>query len=105
MFGIKGTNPEENSAFYELSRLFYASGFHTPQVYGITEDRMYYLQQYLGTTTLADFLKAHKDSDGNYDSEASDMALRAIVDLPKMQFEEHHRQPSITAIPFLPWTR
>lgn len=87
MFGIKGTNPEENTAFYELSRLFYASGFHTPQVYGITEDRMYYLQQYLGTTTLADFLKAHKDSDGNYDSEASDMALRAIADLPKMQFE------------------
>ena len=56
MFGVQGTNPEEDEAFYRLSLEFEKRGLRTPCVYGISEDRMCYLQQYLGTTTLDDLL-------------------------------------------------
>ena len=86
LFGIKGTNAEENEAFYNLSLLFAQREFNTPMVYGISDDRMCYLQQDLGTTTLADFLKTHKSEDGGYDAEAREMLEKVISLLPQMQF-------------------
>lgn len=86
VFGIKGTNAEENDAFYNLSLIFSAKGFPTPQVFGISGDRMYYLQQDLGTTTLADYIKTHKDSEAGYDTSAQEMLKKVIAELPGIQF-------------------
>lgn len=87
VFGIHGTNPEENEAFYNLSLLFAARKFRTPMVYGISDDRMYYLQEDLGTTTLADFLKICKNEDGSYNVTARNLLKLVISELPRMQFE------------------
>lgn len=86
VFGVLGTNPEENEAFHSLSSLFSERNFNIPKVYGISDDRMCYLQQDIGTTTLADFLKDHKEEDGNYDGMAREMLTRTISELPRMQF-------------------
>lgn len=87
VFGIKGTNAEEDLAFYNLSQIFQQRQFHTPKVFAISPDHMYYLQQDLGTTTLADYLKQHKATNGAYDNDAQTMLKRVISQLPRMQFE------------------
>lgn len=87
MFGVKGTCVEENEAFYNLSLLFAARKFHTPQVYALSDDKIYYLQEDIGTTTLADFLKLCKDDKDGYDDMALIMLQLIMTELPQMQFE------------------
>ena len=57
VIGVIGTSQEENRAFYNLSIAFTARKLPVPQVYGIDEDGMRYLQQDLGDKSLYDFLK------------------------------------------------
>lgn len=81
MFGIKGTNAEENESFYNLSLIFGKRGFNVPKVYGISDDKMFYLQQDLGTTTLAEYMKNASEE------EKTTMLDKVISCLPKIQFE------------------
>lgn len=87
LFGIKGTSSEENEAFCNISELFQQRLFNTPKVYGISKDGMYYLQQDLGTTTLADLLKENKDEGSGYNEYACSILEKVISKLPRMQFE------------------
>ena len=85
VFGVAGSNAEEDEAFYHLSRLFEKRGLQTARVYGISDDKMFYLQEYLGTTTLHDMLMQNRTGD-EYNECAVDMLRRVMRELPDIQF-------------------
>ena len=70
MYGVTSKSAGENLAFYKLSMLFAEKGLPVPDVYGISDDHLYYLQEDLGTLTLQDYLKANRDENGEYNSAA-----------------------------------
>lgn len=87
LIGVVGTSATENEAFYQLSEAFAQRQLPVPAVYSISHDHNCYLQQDLGSTSLAAFLQAHKDQTGQYDAGAEAMLTRVITDLPRFQFE------------------
>ena len=86
VYGVLGNNPEENRAFCTMAGLLRKRGLRVPEVYGISDDGMCYLQQDLGTLTLSDFLFHHRTAEG-YDTEAADMLRKVVRELPDIQFK------------------
>lgn len=77
MYGVTSNSPEENKAFYNLSRLFSSRCLSVPEVYALSDDCMCYLQQDLGTTTLKDYIASSGDLT---------MLHKVLADLPNMQY-------------------
>ncbi len=75
LIGVIGTDVLENRAFVTLARHFRAKGINVPEVFAVSGDGMRYLQEDLGTDSLADHL-----SDEN-------LLCRTMAQLPKIQFE------------------
>ena len=53
MIGVSGIDPHENRTFCEIARHFASKGIHVPEVYAVSGDDMYYLQEDLGDETLS----------------------------------------------------
>ncbi|MCR5315242.1 MAG: phosphotransferase [Bacteroidaceae bacterium] len=87
MYGVTSKSAGENLAFYKLSKLFAEKGLPVPDVYGISDDHLCYLQEDLGTLTLQDFLKANRDENGEYNSAAKSMLHKVMAQLPDFQFK------------------
>ncbi len=87
MYGVTSKSAGENLAFYKLSKLFAEKGLPVPDVYGISDDHLYYLQEDLGTLTLQDYLKANRDENGEYNSAAKSMLHKVMAQLPDFQFK------------------
>lgn len=87
VYGVTSKSPDENEAFYKLSLLFAEKKLSVPQVYAISEDRLCYLQQELGTTTLKDFLSDCKSSDGEINEKGENMLKEVMTQLPDIQFK------------------
>ncbi len=87
MYGVTSKSAGENLAFYKLSMLFAEKGLPVPDVYGISDDHLYYLQEDLGTLTLQDYLKANRDENGEYNSAAKSMLHKVMAQLPDFQFK------------------
>ena len=87
MYGVTSKSAGENLAFYKLSKLFAEKGLPVPDVYGISDDHLYYLQEDLGTLTLQDYLKANRDENGEYKSAAKSMLHKVMAQLPDFQFK------------------
>ena len=73
-----GTSLRENGAFLYLDRHFSRLGLPVPEVLAVSDDRMVYLQEDLGDTTLFDAVAAGRRS-GEYSSEEKTL-LRAAVE-------------------------
>lgn len=57
IIGVHGESLDENRAFIALSRHFHRQQLNTPEVYAVSEDEMFYIQQDLGDTILFDLIK------------------------------------------------
>ncbi len=87
LIGVYGTSAEENRAFYNLALLFAARHLPVPAVFAISDDSMCYLQEDLGSTSLFDFIRRGRESDGKYDGMEEIMLQLVISELPQFQFE------------------
>ena len=83
--GVIGTDHAENHAFVELSRHFLDKGLPVPEVYGVSDDGMAYVQEDLSDAVLFDiYMKARSSGDGL--EQAEELLCRTMSLLPKMQF-------------------
>ncbi len=86
LIGVIGTSQEENEAFIYLSRHFRDKGLSVPEVFAVSEDGMCYLQQDLGTQSLFDAIRRGREQGGRYDEAESQLLVRTIRQLPRLQF-------------------
>ena len=75
----------ENEAFYYYSRALKDRGIRVPEVYAISGDRMHYLQQDLGDTTLYGMLFDKRRLGGGFDGEMLGLYKQVLADLARMQ--------------------
>lgn len=87
MIGVIGTSQEENHAFIYLARHFRSKQLPVPEVYAVSDDEMYYLQQDLGSRSLFDALKRGREAGGDYNEYERRLLFRTIRLLPKFQFD------------------
>ena len=84
--GVEGTDSLENKAFVTLARHFRAKGLNVPEVYALSEDGGYYIQEDLGDDILYDRLvRARRSSEGM--DEMEELLRQTVRLLPKIQFE------------------
>lgn len=84
--GVIGTDKDENSAFVYLADHFKSRGINVPQVYGVSDDGMAYIQEDLGSDMLLDsYVKARRTGEGLEQME--ELVCRTMAMLPKIQFE------------------
>jgi len=57
VIGVKGEIWEENHAFIEIGRLLHNQGLPVPEIYRVSGDEMYYLQEDLGNVSLFDVIQ------------------------------------------------
>ena len=62
IIGVTGKSKEENRAFVELSRHFTQQELNTPEVYGVSDDGMAYIQEDLGDTVLFEKIRAGRNT-------------------------------------------
>lgn len=60
IFGAYNQDITENRAFFYFSAHFRNHGLPVPEVYAVNDDEDAYLQEYLGETTLYDYLTQHR---------------------------------------------
>ncbi|MBQ0006222.1 MAG: phosphotransferase, partial [Alistipes sp.] len=80
-----GTSADENEAFIYLSRHFRERGLPVPEIYGISEDGMTYLQEDLGDITLWDAVSSGRKKGGDYSEEETALLKMAMSDLADIQ--------------------
>lgn len=86
IIGAKGTSVEENMAFINLANHFKKVGLNVPQVYLVSDDKLYYIQEDLGDSTLFTALTNGREK-GSYSSSEIALLKKTISLLPKFQFE------------------
>ncbi|MDR2816425.1 MAG: phosphotransferase, partial [Proteiniphilum sp.] len=57
IIGVHGESREENRAFIALSNHFHQQQLNTPEVFAVSDDEMFYIQQDLGDEILFDTIK------------------------------------------------
>ena len=75
----------ENEAFFYYSRELAKRGISVPEIILVDENRICYLQQDLGDTTLYSYLYDKKRKGGGFDSEMMQLYKRVLDDLTQMQ--------------------
>ncbi len=86
LIAVIGTNQEENEAFIDLAKRFKEGGLPVPAVLAVSDDRMVYLQEDCGDTSLYAFMAQHRQADGTLDAEAMEALKATIRELPRFQF-------------------
>lgn len=79
--GVINGNVNENIAFIEFSKSFKNAGFNVPEIYGVSDDKKSYIEEYLGLMTLPNSVASI--SRDEYISVCKD----ALEDLLKFQTE------------------
>lgn len=75
----------ENNTFLYYSTFFKEKRLPVPDIYAVSADHRYYLQQDLGDTTLYGYLYDKKRSGGGFDNEALALYKQALSDLVEFQ--------------------
>ena len=86
LIGAMGTSVEENKAFISLADHFKEVGLNVPEVYTASPDKVYYLQEDLGTVSLFDAVASGRQK-GSYSAKEVALLKKTIALLPKFQFE------------------
>lgn len=79
VIGTYGANIKENESFIYFSRHFTTKGLAVPEIYAVSDDRVYYLQQDFGDVSLLTRLEAEGFSEGVY--ELFKKSLKALAAL------------------------
>lgn len=83
--GVVGTSQGENEAFIAIARQMRSKGLPVPEVYAVSADRMCYLQEDLGDTSLFDLItEAHRR--GGYDEADMELLRQVMRLLPDVQW-------------------
>ncbi len=85
LIGAYNEDVAENEAFFSYTDFFVNHALHAPRLLCVHPDRQHYLQQDLGTTTLYDYLCAHRDEQGNPSPETLAYYEQAVRQLPQWQ--------------------
>ena len=84
--GVEGNDLKENEAFIAIARHFLSKGIPVPELLGVREDRMSYIQEDLGDDILFDmYRRAQRCGEGVEKVES--LLCRTMSLLPKMQFD------------------
>ena len=67
VIGTYGANIKENESFIYFSRHFHKKGLAVPEIYTISDDRMFYLQEDFGDISLLNRLEAEGFTKEVYD--------------------------------------
>ncbi|MDR1756310.1 MAG: phosphotransferase [Culturomica sp.] len=82
--GVAGVSADENRAFIYLSGHLRKKGIAVPQVYAVSGDGMYYMQEDLGDCLLFDALAESRTS-GRYGEKEFQLLKKIITALPVLQ--------------------
>lgn len=77
---------EENEAFIYLAKHFRNSGIRVPEIAGVSDDRLAYLQEDLGNTSLFDAIKNGRETRA-FSADEIDLLIKTIRRLPDLQFK------------------
>jgi len=86
VLGAYNQDVTENMAFFSFSEHFSACGLPVPKIIAINPEKDAYLLEYLGDTTLYDFLSAHR-ADKSFSPQTVDYYRKVVAWLPKFQVE------------------
>lgn len=86
IIGVKGTSKEENCAFIELSKHFKKQNLNVPEVYAVTDDQLYYIQQDLGSSVLFDAIKGGRNT-GVFSGEEKELLIKTVQALAEFQIK------------------
>ena len=84
IIGVHGESKDENHAFIEMSRHFHQMGLNTPELYAVSEDEMFYIQEDLGDTILFDVIKAGRAT-GVFGTDEKALLHKTIAKLADFQ--------------------
>lgn len=84
IIGVAGTSIEENKAFVEMAKHFYAKGLPVPQVLSETADGLFYIQDDLGNTLLFDYIAEGRKT-GVFCEPEKEMLRKTMRMLPQVQ--------------------
>ena len=83
--GAIGTSTDENEAFFAIAQQMRHQGLPAPEIYAVSDDRMRYLQEDLGNTSLFDLLMEAKQRGEYYEKDVE--LLRSVMRiLPDVQW-------------------
>ena len=85
LIGVVGISVQENEAFIALARQMLSKGLPAPQVHVVSDDRLHYLQQDLGDTSLFALLMKAQQL-GGYEETDIDMLRCVMRLLPDIQW-------------------
>lgn len=85
LIGVSGTSPEENKAFLYMADHFRKKGLPVPQVYAVSDNQAFYLQEDLGDTLLFDAIEKGRKS-SVFDEQERHLLRQTITLLPAIQF-------------------
>ena len=85
LIGAVGTSPQENEAFFAIAHQMRRQGLPAPEVYAVSDDRMRYLQEDLGDTSLFDLL-SETQRRGGYDESDMELLRTVMRLLPDIQW-------------------
>ncbi len=83
--GAYNADVTENEAFYYYSHALKERGIAVPELYAVSNDKMHYLQQDLGDTTLYAMLLDKRRQGGGFDNEMLELYKQVLADLARMQ--------------------
>ena len=85
IIGVMGTSEDENIAFVKIAEHFLRQGLPVPEVYGMSEDKKFYIQQDLGDNILFKMTEKGRTS-GSFNEEEREMLRKTMAKLPALQF-------------------
>ncbi len=86
LIGVSGTSIEENNAFIYMSSHFKKQGLPVPEVYLVSNDGLYYLQEDLGDVLLFDAVAKGRSS-SVFDEDERKLLRKTLRLLPEIQFK------------------
>jgi len=82
--GVWNNDIKENIAFLEFSKSFLSSGINVPQIYEVSNDKIYYLLEDLGSMTLYDYLTETRKKE-IFPENIINLYKKVLTELPKIQ--------------------
>ncbi len=86
VIGVHGESLNENRAFVSIARHFHKLGLNTPELYIVSNDEMFYLQEDLGNTILFEEIKGGRLT-GVFSVEEKELLHKTISLLPDLQIK------------------
>ena len=85
IIGVMGTSVEENIAFVRIAEHFLRKGLPVPEVYGMSDDQQFYIQQDLGDNILFKMTEKGRTC-GSFSDGEREMLRKTMAKLPSLQF-------------------